>query len=448
MSKIEIKITLSPKQLEFCSNPARFKLWRAGRRSGKTNGQIYDWGKWALTHPNTINWYVAQDTATVKELTIPLFEQMFPHELIADYSKSDKCHILYNGSKCYYKSANSADSLRGRKVHNLACEEGAFWQNGMDIFHNILRPQLADTMGRCSIVSSPPNNKAPNGSEWFRRLEQSFKEEIKNGRTDCAVFYSNIWENPYIKEDEKKALQANTPPDTWQIEYMGEYCDKVGQVYWEFDPLAKKWVMPSTEPVLMRVRGMDFGIADNTACSWICLLNGNRVHIEQEYICNNLDVLSHATAIKNKTRVQPGWTILDSACWARDATLSSVAKRFAMAGINPIQGTKDLDGSMSDMKRMFSNGLITIDPSCTGLLQAIESWQHGQHEPDILAATRYGVDALIRGGKLIPPIRNPKEDTRNVIQKRDDLEKAMNTLHNKIALKERLGNGPMFRVVK
>jgi hypothetical protein len=406
--RVEINVKLSEKQKAFCSSPARFKLWRAGRRSGKTNGQIYDWGKWAIKHPNSINWYVAQDTATVKELTIPLFEHLFPHELIADYSKSDKCHILFNGAKCFYKSANSADSLRGRKIHNLGCEEAAFWQNGADIYHNILRPQLADTLGRCSIVSSPPNKEAPTGAEWFRRLEQSFNEEIKKGNADYASFYSNIWENPYINDGEKKDLQANTPPDTWQIEYMGEYCDKVGQVYWEFDPLARKYALDPKEPILTRVRGIDWGISDNTACVWISLLNNNRVYIEAEYVANNLDVPSHAHVIKARTTQPPKWTVLDSACWARDAGMSSVAKRFGAEGIGCVRGTKDLDGSISDMKLMFSNGSIIINPSCLNTLQAIDSWQHGQHEPDVLAAIRYAINSLIKNGRLLAPTRKDK----------------------------------------
>lgn len=446
MTKITIDKTMSDMQKSFCMSSARFKLWRAGRRSGKTDGQVYDWGKFAFTHPNTINWYVAQDTATVKELTIPLFERTFPHALIKDYSKSDKCHTLFNGSKCYFKSANSADSLRGRKVHNLACEEVAFWHNGADIYHNILRPQLSDTLGRCSLVSSPPNKKAPTGAEWFRRLEQSFNEEIAKGSGEYQVFKSDIWGNPYITDNEKESLKRITDPDTWQIEYMGEYCDKVGQVYWEYDPLTHKKTLEDI--VLMRIRGMDFGISDNTACSWINLLDGNRVYISDEYVANNLDVPTHARAIKMKTAFPPAYTVLDSACWARDASLTSVAKRFASEGICAIQGTKDLDGSTSDMKRLFANGLIYIDPKCTNLINAIDSWQHGQHEPDILAATRYGIDALIRAGKLMPPIRSPKDDTRNAVQKHMDMEKQVAKLNQAMAQRGRNGNGQSFHFIK
>jgi hypothetical protein len=395
---------LTQVQKDFCDSEAWYKLYRAGRQGGKTEVLVWDWGKWAMTHPNTINWYVAQDLANLKEKVIPQFESTFDRSLIKSYSKSDKCFTLFNNAKAYFKSGNSADGLRGRGIHNLAIDEAAFIVGGASVFHDILRPQLITTNGRLAVGSSPPSKRAPTGAEWFRRLENSFKEEIALGHSEYAVFHSGILDNPFVTQKEKDRILRTTDSDTYSIEYLGNYCDKVGQVYWEFDPLTKKRGLGS-DSVICRVRGMDWGIADNTACVWISLLSDNRVHIEQEYVANNSDVPTHAYAIKNRTKLPPQYTILDSACWARDASLTSVAKRFAAEGIAAIQATKDFDGSVSDMKQLMAAGLITIDPSCVQILQGLDGWQHGQHEPDQLAAMRYGIDALIRAGKLLPPAR-------------------------------------------
>ena len=447
MSRIEIARTFSKPQQDFIKCKARFKMWRASRRQGKTNAAEYDHAKFAITNPNTVNWYVAQDLALCNELNVPLFRDMIPEQLVKDYSKSERKYSLYNNSYFYFKTANSSDSLRGRKVHKLTCEEPTYWQNGGDIYHNILRPQLSDTMGSCTIIFTPPTKKAPKGAEWVRRLEMMWLDEIKNGNPDYAVFHNTIWDSPYITEQEKKDLEKMTDPETWQCEYMAEYNDKQGQVYWEFDPLVSKVDIDSNTPVITRIRGMDFGIADNTACAWISLLPDNRVYVSEEYVANNLDVPTHAVAIKRKTTIPAQWTALDSACWARDSYLTSVAKRFAAEGIACIPGTKDLDGSTSDLKRMFSNGKILVSPKCTNLLAAIDSWQHGQHEPDILAATRYGIDALIRTGKLLPPIRSVKEDTRGWLEKREDLERSVSNLNHKLLAKGRGIYGQSFKIM-
>lgn len=447
MEKITLHKDLTPVQILFCDSDAWYKLYRAGRQGGKTEVLVWDWGRWAFQNKNTVNWYVAQDLANLKEKVIPQFEKTFDHRLIKDYSKSDKCYILYNNSRCYFKSGNSADGLRGRGVHNLAIDEAAFILSGASVYHDILRPQLITTNGRLIIGSSPPSKRAPKGAEWFRRLELSFKEEMKSGHNEYAIFHSTIDDNPFVPLNEKERIKRTTDSDTYQIEYMAEYCDKIGQVYWEFDPLISKVDIDNNTPVMARIRGMDFGIADNTACAWISLLPDNRVYVSDEYVANNLDVPTHAIAIKRKTTLPVQWTVLDSACWARDSYLTSVAKRFAAEGIACTPGTKDLDGSTSDLKRMFSNGKILVNPRCTNLLAAIDSWQHGQHEPDILAATRYGIDALIRTGKILPPIRTAKEDTRNWLQKREDLERSVSNLNQKLEARGRGVYGQSFKLL-
>lgn len=447
MGKIQIVRTFSKPQQDFINCTARFKMWRASRRQGKTNAAEYDHAKFAVKNKQTINWYVAQDLALCNELNIPLFTDVIPPELIKTYSKSERKFHLFNDSHFYFKTANSSDSLRGRKVHRLTCEEPTYWQNGNDIYHNILRPQLADTMGSCAIIFTPPTKKAPRGAEWVRRLELAWLEEIKKGNPDYAVFHNTIWDSPYITEKEKKDLQQMTDPETWQCEYEAEYNDKQGQVYWEYEPLKSKLVLPPDTAVRMRVRGMDWGLEDNTGCAWIDLIDEKRVHISEEHAVNNLDVPEQAERIKHKSQYPVAWSCLDSSCWARLPGIESVAKRFGACGIPVIPGTKDLDGSISDMKLMFSEGNITIDPKCKNLLQAIESWQWGQHEPDILAATRYGINALIRAGKLLPPVRTMKVDNRNYIEKREEQEKRMHALRASLAKKNRFGVAPSFKII-
>jgi hypothetical protein len=359
-----------------------------------------------------------------------------PEGSIANYSKSERCFTLFNGTKVYFKTANSSDSLRGRKVHFLICEEPTYWQNGGDIFHNILRPQLADTGGTCIIIFTPPTKKAPKGAEWVRRLEGIWAEEIKNGNPDYALFHNNVWDSPFIQDEEKKNLERQTDPETWSCEWLANYNDKQGTVYWEFDPLAKKITLDSAQNILMRVRGLDWGLDDNTGCAWIALLPNNKIHIYDEHVENNLDVPEQANRIKAKTRDAIAWTCLDSSCWNRLPGVESVAKRFFAAGIPVMPGTKDLDGSVSDMKVMFSEGNITIDPKCVHILQAIQDWQWGQHEPDVLAGLRYGVNALVRSGKVMPPMRTVKPNM-NQIDQRDEMERRMRNLNSIMANKRK-----------
>ena len=446
MTKQTVSKTFSRAQLAFIACATRFQLWRASRRQGKTEAAEYKLAKYALTHKDHICWFVAQDLALCNERNIPLFRDLMPEGAVLNYSKSERCFTLFNGTKVYFKTANSSDSLRGRKVHFLICEEPTYWQNGGDIYHNILRPQLADTGGTCIIIFTPPTKKAPKGAEWVRRLEQTWGAEVKAGNKDYSVLHNTIWDSPFIKDEEKKTLERLTDPETWSCEYLAEYNDKIGQVYWEFNPIEKTLDIDPATNIIMRVRGLDWGLDDNTGCAYIALLPDNRVHIYDEHVENNLDVPEQANSIKNKTTQPVAWTCLDSSCWNRLPGVESVARRFMASGIPVMPATKDFDGSTSDMKVMFSNGHITVSPKCVRTLQAIQEYQWGQHEPDILAALRYGVNGLIRSGKLLRPALAAKPTLMNHIQQVEETEKRMAKLNAALAHKARFGPAQSFRI--
>ena len=434
-------------QLAFIASTARFQLWRASRRQGKTEAAEYKLAKYALSHANEVCWFVAQDLALCTERNIPLFRDLMPEGAVLSYSKSERCFILFNQTKVYFKTANSSDSLRGRKVHFLICEEPTYWQNGGDIFHNILRPQLADTMGQCIIIFTPPTKKAPRGAEWVRRLEQEWEKEVKAGNTDYAIFHNTIWDSPFIQEKEKKELERHTDPETWSCEYLANYNDKQGTVYWEFNPIEKVYSLDPKVNIIMRIRGMDWGLDDYTGCAWVALLPDNKVHVYEEHMENNLDVPEQAKRILNKTTVPVSWSMLDRSCWNRLPGIECVAKRFQMAGVMVTPATDDLDGSISDMKVLMANGNITVDPKCVNILRYFQEWQWGQHEPDILAALRYGVNGLIRTGKLMRPVSNIKPTFMNHIQQLDEMERRTKRLNEQLAFKSKHnGNLPAFKI--
>jgi hypothetical protein len=324
---------------------------------------------------------------------------MCPPELIKHKNKQTRTYTLYNDSVISWKTAETADALRGRGLDFLVLEEAAFWKNGMQLWQDVLSPQLMGRGGVALFISSP------NGSNWFRRLEAQAMEDIKAHPTSCewAVFHGTIYDAGNISAEEIERKKSITPELTWRQEYLAEYVDEVGQVFWEFRRLRNTVdIKPNIDP-LFTIRGIDWGISDNTACAFIQPLPNKKAYIFAEHVANNLDLVEQANRIKSIYPMPVRYSVLDSACWARDASLTSVAKRFAANGIGCNQATRDFSGSVSDMKGLIAAGDIIINSKCTNLIEALESWQHDTHEPDILAATRYGIDSLVRSGLLMPP---------------------------------------------
>ena len=399
---ISIKVNLFKKQREIIAGMRRFNIVRAGRRLGKTFLATYAMLKFAITHGNSVCWYVASDIATCTDHAIPEFLRLCPPELIRSHNKQTRTIVLFNGAQLCWKTAESADALRGRGIDFLILDECAFWKNGFDLWQDVLSPQLMGRGGRCMFITSP------NGSNWFRRLETQMTEAIQNGTTkEWAIFHGTIFDAENITKEEIESKRAVTPQLTWDQEYMAVYVDQIGLVYWEYRPLFNTVKAPPfpIEKLIYSVRGLDWGMDDNTAATWINSYPNGIAYVADEYVANNLDAATQAQRIVRHNPMPIKFSVLDSSCWSRDPAGSSVAKRFAANGLAAMQATREFDSSVSDVKGLIAAGKILVSDHCVNLLRALEAWQHGSHEPDILAAFRYGIAALIKQGKLMPPIR-------------------------------------------
>ena len=397
MTEVNINAHLSKWQKSVYWALKRFNIIRAGRRTGKTYLATYALMRFALEHPKSLCWYVCLDISTCNELAIPEFERLCPPELIIKKNKQTRTYTLINGSVVSWKTAESADALRGRGVDFLVLEESAFWRNGLMLWYDVLSPQLMGRGGRALFISSP------NGSNWFRRLENEALEDIKVNadRTEWAVLTGTIYDNERISREEIEAKHKSVPEMTWKQEYLAEYVDQIGQVYWQFKPLICKSVMPRSN--IMTLRAMDWGLDDNTACVWLDVTKDQKVYVFDEHVANNLDIPSHARIIHGKsTNIPVHHTMMDASAWRRESDMSSVANRFRIAGIHLTQASRDFDGTVSDVMALMAEDKVIISPECKHILQGLEDWQHGSHEPDVLAAMRYGIAELIHMGKLMP----------------------------------------------
>ena len=401
--KMTIKGHLTKWQANILNKLKRFNIIRSGRRSGKTYLSTYAMLKYAVTHPNTLSWFVALDISTCVELAIPEFERMCPPEIIASKNKQTRTIVLINGSVISWKTMESADALRGRGIDFLVLEEAAFAKNGWQLWQDVLSPQLMGRGGRAIFISSP------NGSNWFRRLEMQVKAEIDNNATsEWAIFLGTIFDAGNITPAEIEQKRIITPELTWRQEYLAEYVDEIGLVYWEYSPKLNTVITQPSLQEIYTIRGLDWGMADNTACVWLKAFHNGTAYVADEYVANNFDAIEQAHRILAYNTMPVKYSVLDSSCWNRDPSMSSVAKRFGNNGLPCMQATRDFDSSVSDTKGLIASGKILINEKCVNLLRAIEGWQHGSHEPDILAAFRYGVSALVKNGKLMPPIRTAK----------------------------------------
>jgi len=388
-----IRVSLTAAQRDILAAKKRFTLIRAGRRFGKTWLALYWLIKMGLTHPGAVCWFVGPDLKQPREVALPALKALLPTGIWIEH-KQDMYLAFPNGAKIFFKTCDSMDALRGRAIDFLVCEEFAFWKHSEELWYKILRPQLIDRRGSAMIISSP------NGCNTFKRLEE-------DGRTDAewSIHHYNIRDNPYLPAAEIAALQASCSDDDWAQEYMAEYLEWSGLIYYEFNPQKHVSGQPHGD-IKYTVRGMDWGIADETGCAIIHVLGNDALYVADEYTANNTPIPDICADIK-KMPYSPRATIMDSSAWRRESDMQSVAARFHQSGIDLIPGTRDLQTSISDVKMLIKLGKLIVAPRCKNIIRHLQGWNFGEHEPDILAAMRYGLAFLIAKGAVSMP-RVPK----------------------------------------
>lgn len=382
----KVALKLFEWQLAILNHGARFKLIRAGCRTGKSWLAVAWIIKRAGEIPNGIHWYVAQTNQQARDICWPLLKTLIPREMMSrpPLEVYKEIHLV-NGSVIALKSAETDDNLRGSGINSLVCEEYAFWQRG-DLYETVLRMRIADKQGHVMFISSP------NGSNHFRKKEAELLARIKAGDDSCAVWHLTTWDNPIISRAELEELKRTMPEEKYLQEVMGEYVDRCGLVYFE-----------ATEDTFMDLQGLprrtmcglDWGLEDYAAAAWTGIMNNGVLFTGNEWQIQNTAAAVCARQIREKTGRNQTEYVMDSSAWKRDGTsLISVADEYSNAGIRALKATRHLDASISSVKLCLAAGLLKISPNCRNIRAAMSDWQWGSHEPDILAALRYGVSYI------------------------------------------------------
>lgn len=387
------KITHTTAQKRIEESPARFKYVKAGRRFGKTK-YASDWQiRQALTVPHEEHWYVAPSYRMAHEIAWRDYLDQIPQELMVRVNERELYIQLINGARIAFKGSEEEDSLRGRRLGSLVMDEAALHKP--NVYNQILRPMLADLLAPAMFISSPKRS-------WF----STAWEQANSGKySDSAAFHFSIYDNPYISRDEIERIKAETPENVWRQEYLAEESEMDGQVYTEFK--MESIFNPSTAFVghskLPCVLGLDWGHYDDTAAVWLHFLPNGHVVVSREHLKNNWDAAKHSDVIKVNSRGRDIKAyVMDRTAFRKDGGSAAIADQFREHLGVPIQRSeKDQNIGIDLMKRYLrgDNGpWLHVSSGCKEVIKAFEGWEHGQHEPDALAALRYGLVHAVRLG--------------------------------------------------
>jgi len=260
MSTITLDYAPFPHQVELHCAPQRFKVIAGGRRSGKTKSSFQEILRYALSHSNSLCWWVSPTYNEAREVGFSEFEkyeeQLQPAILSANRTLMRV--TFRNGSKLYFKGADRRDSLRGRGINFLSIDEIAFMEE--ETWTKILRPALADKQGQAVLTSSP------DGKNWFYKLFQQASKPTSTYKAWTWTTYDNI----LISHDEIAAMKQELSTFDFRQEILAEFVSKSGQVYDDFneDNIIKDFKPSQNHDIYI---GADFGYANPTFLTFMAV---------------------------------------------------------------------------------------------------------------------------------------------------------------------------------
>ncbi len=191
----------------------------AGRRGGKSMAAQNQCLFWALKDVGCTVWYVCPTDGQCQNVILELQKAIKDSGLVKkiNNSKGDRTIEFSNGSIVHFKSAMSADSLRGSKVNYLIVDEAAFMNN--NLFDTILMPSMAVGGKKVLIISTP------RGTNWFHKY---YQKGLNKKQLKFRSFKFTSYDNPAVDKELIELFKAQVPEGVFNQEYLGEFVDSAG----------------------------------------------------------------------------------------------------------------------------------------------------------------------------------------------------------------------------
>lgn len=159
-------------------------------------------------------WWVASTNQAAGEIIWPDLKRATEGACVRR-SEQDKTIWLSSGGVVSVKSAEQEDSLRGKGLDGIVCDEVAFFKQR--VWQEILRPMLSDRNGWAIHLTTP------NGKNWWYDLFESAGK-----RSGYERWQRPTSDNPLISEKELEEAKLDIGLRAYLQEYEARFTEQEG----------------------------------------------------------------------------------------------------------------------------------------------------------------------------------------------------------------------------
>lgn len=211
------------KQSEVIKSNSRFKIIRAGRRSGKSTLEIEEMVFDAVTGKDRNIFYIAPTQIQARKIIWEALKSRLNGLGEINESRLEVKLPTADGgfSTIFVSGWENRENFRGMKAYKIVFDELDTMKDFFIGWQEIFRPALTDSSGGATFIGTPKKEN-PN----LRRLEK-----IAETDKDYEAFHFTTADNPYIAKEEIEKAKQEIDYDTFKQEYLAEYLDNAGSLF-------------------------------------------------------------------------------------------------------------------------------------------------------------------------------------------------------------------------
>jgi len=244
------------KQAEFIYSPAKRKVIRSGRCSGKTVGvAVYALLRFLAGHRVL---YAAPTTEQLDRFWHTVTEALYEPIKAGVYYKNETEHVIEiprSENRIKAKTAWSADTLRGDYADDLILEE---WQlMDEEAWDRVGAPMLLDKNGNAVFIYTPPSLRSRSISKARdpQHAARMFKKAQEDTTGRWATFHFTSYDNPHISQEALGDITKDMSATGFRQEIMAEDVDESPGALWKRETIEKYRVVipPEFERIVVAI---------------------------------------------------------------------------------------------------------------------------------------------------------------------------------------------------
>ena len=244
--------TPHPKQVEFIESPAKRKVIRAGRRSGKTFGIAIQALQKFLEGRRVL--YAAPTEEQVDAFWFEVKDALAEGIDCGALYKNETEHVIERtGTKnrIRAKTAWNPDTLRGDYADYLILDEYHLMAD--NTFDQVGAPMLLDNNGDAVFIYTPPSVRTVNTSKARDKMHAAklFKRAQADTSGRWATFHFSSHDNPHLNREALAEITQDMTARSYQQEIMAVDLEDTPGALWNREMLDKLRV--SQMPQLTRI---------------------------------------------------------------------------------------------------------------------------------------------------------------------------------------------------